>query len=120
MKQYLYILMVFAGGFAIGQNGIGTNTVQAGPVANPNAPEITFTETTHDFGTLKKGSPVTCKFAYKNTGKEPLILNDCKVGCHCTTVKCSKDPVQPGKSGFIEARYDSTRLGVFSKEILVV
>src|SRR4051812_11312929 len=120
MKQYLYILMVFAGGFAIGQNTVGTNTVQSHPVANPNAPEIAFTETTHDFGTLKKGLPVAYKFTYKNTGKEPLILHDCRVGCHCTSAKCSKAPVQPGKSDFIEVHYDSTLVGAFSKEILVV
>jgi hypothetical protein len=119
MKQHLYILMILASGAAMSQNAVNTTTIQSRPVANSNAPEITFTETTHDFGTLKKGVPVGYKFVYKNTGKEALVLHDCRVGCHCTTAKCLKEPVQPGKTGFIEVHYDSTRVGAFSKEILV-
>lgn len=110
--------MVLAGGTAIAQTA-GTTTVDARSAANPNAPEITFTETTHDFGKMKKGSPVSCKFIYKNTGKEPLIIYDCRVGCHCTTAKCSKEAVLPGNTGFIEVHYDSTRIGVFTKELLI-
>lgn len=119
MKKHLYILIVMAGSLAGAQTAVDTNTIQAGRIANPNAPEITFTETTHDFGTVKKGSSVACKFSYKNTGKEPLILHDCMVGCHCTAARCSKEPLQPGKTGFIAVTYDSTRIGEFSKKILV-
>lgn len=86
---------------------------------NPKAPEITFEKTTHDFGTLKKGSPVVYKFKYKNTGKEPLIIFDCKAGCGCTTPRCSKEPLKPGKTGYIEVHYDSMRVGHFGKEIMV-
>ena len=85
----------------------------------PNAPVIEFESTVHDFGTLKRGSPVNCKFKYKNTGKEPLIIYNCKAGCGCTTPTCSKDPVKPGKTGFIQVHYDSMRVGVFVKEIMV-
>jgi hypothetical protein len=118
MKRHLYMLMVLAGGLSMAQTA-STTTVQARATANPNAPEITFNEREHDFGTLKKGVSVTYKFAYKNTGKEPLILRDCRVGCHCTTARCSKEPLMPGKTGFIEVHYDSTRTGAFSKELLV-
>lgn len=86
---------------------------------SPTAPEITFTETTHDFGAMKKGSAVVYKFQYKNTGKEPLIIFDCKAGCGCTTPKCSKEPLKQGKTGFIEVHYDSTRAGTFAKEVMV-
>ncbi len=86
---------------------------------SPTAPEITFTETTHDFGSMKKGSPVVYKFQYKNTGKEALILFNCKAGCSCTTPKCSKEPLKSGKSDFIEVHYDSIRVGNFSKEVIV-
>src|SRR5437588_9198993 len=116
MKKLIYILVLFAGTTVIAQR---PDSRKEGVVVNPNAPEINFTETVHDFGTLKKGSSVTCKFTFKNTGKEDLILSDCKKGCNCTTVKCSKDPVKPGKTSFIEVHYDSTRIGHFTKELLV-
>lgn len=59
------------------------------------------------------------KFQYKNTGKEPLIIFDCKAGCSCTTPKCSKEPLKPGKSDFIEVHYDSMKVGTFGKEVIV-
>lgn len=94
-------------------------TAQPTATFSPTAPEITFTETTHDFGTLKKGSPVVYKFHYKNTGKEALIIFNCKAGCSCTTPKCSKEPLKSGKSDFIEVHYDSMKVGTFGKEVIV-
>ncbi len=117
MKQYLHILFLLAGGSVIAQPA---DSRKAGVVVNPNAPEITFAETMHDFGTVKKGSLMTCRFNYKNTGKEALIVSDCKKGCHCTTVTCSKEPLEPGATGFIEARYDSMLIGTFAKELLII
>ena len=89
------------------------------PAPSPTAAEITFKETVHNFGPLKKGSPVVHKFEFKNTGKEPLLIYDCKAGCGCTTPKCSKEPVKPGKTGFVEVHYDSMRVGIIAKEVLV-
>lgn len=94
-------------------------TTPTASVAYPNAPFIEFESTVHEFGSVKKGSPVVCKFKYTNTGKEPLIIYNCKAGCGCTTPKCSKDPLKPGKTGFIEVHYDSMRVGTFAKEVMV-
>ena len=91
----------------------------ATPSVSPKAPEITFTETAHDFGTVKKGSPIVYQFKFKNTGKESLIIFDCKAGCHCTTPKCPKEAIKPGKTGIIEVHYDSMRVGNFNKEVIV-
>ena len=125
MKIYIYILLFSVGVFASAQGNhtqtkaIDTSTVQAKRVANPNAPEIVFTETIHDFGILKKGTSVNCRFTFKNTGKEALILHDCRSGCRCTSAKCSKEPILPGKTGFIDVHYDSTLVGTFMKELLI-
>ena len=129
MKQLIYLL-IFTGTavFAQEKTPLQPNskptpqtavTPASQPIASATAPEITFTETSHDFGTLKKGSPVVCKFQYKNTGKEPLLIFNCKAGCGCTTPKCSKEPVKRGKTGFIEVHYDSMRVGNFIKEVMV-
>ena len=121
MKKNIYIFLMLAcsGVMAQQHEAQPADSRKAGVVVNPNAPEITFTETTHEFGILKKGSSVTYKFIFMNTGKEDLILYDCKKGCNCTTVKYTQEPVKPGKTGFIEVHYDSTRIGHFSKELLV-
>ena len=125
MKLYAYIMLFLIGSKALAQDtkskpaSVGTATAQPAVIPYPNAPEITFTETEHDFGTVKKGQPVTYKFQYKNTGKEKLIISSCKAGCECTKVSCSKEAIKPGKTGFIIAHYDSTRVGKFGKEIMV-
>lgn len=122
MKKYLYIALLLLGSGLKAQDKplpAGTATVQPAAVPYPNAPEITFTEMDHDFGTLKKGASVTYRFEYKNTGKEDLIISNCRAGCECTTVKCAKTAVKPGGTGFIEAHYDSMRVGKFGKEIMV-
>lgn len=87
--------------------------------ANPNAPEIFFDQTTHDFGTLQKGDECSYEFKFKNTGKEPLILSNCQASCGCTTPVCPKEPIAPGASASIKVKYDSNRVGIFTKTITV-
>jgi hypothetical protein len=101
---------------ATGTQPAATATVSS---ASGTAPIIEFESTVHEFGTLKKGSPITHNFKYTNTGKEPLILYHCKAGCGCTSTKCTKDPIRPGATGFIEVHYDSMRVGTFGKEVMV-
>lgn len=45
---------------------------------NPNAPNLTFEKTVHDYGTIANGADGSCEFKFKNTGKEPLILTNCQ------------------------------------------
>ena len=51
---------------------------------NKNAPKIEFEKLVHDFGTIPQGGDGTYEFVFKNTGKEPLILNNVKSSCGCT------------------------------------
>jgi len=125
MRKLIYIFLL-TGSIAFGQEKTTIQqtsqpTLQTSvtPTVSPTAPVITFQTTTHDFGTVKKGSSITYKFKFKNTGKESLIIYECRAGCHCTTANCSKDPIKPGKTGYVEVRYDSTRVGVINKEVLV-
>lgn len=94
-------------------------TQAAGAKANPNAPDITFQEISHDFGNLQKGADCFYEFKFKNTGKEPLILSNCQASCGCTTPLCPKEPIAPGGTGVIKVKYDSNRVGVFSKTVTV-
>ncbi|MBI5218592.1 MAG: DUF1573 domain-containing protein [Bacteroidia bacterium] len=82
---------------------------------------ISFDTMENDFGTVKEeGGPVTCTFEFTNTGGEPLIINNCKSSCGCTTPDWTKAPVMPGKKGFVKATYDpKNRPGKFDKTITV-
>ncbi|MFH1005137.1 MAG: DUF1573 domain-containing protein [Bacteroidota bacterium] len=86
---------------------------------NPNAPEITFNEISHDFGILQKGDECSYEFKFSNIGKEPLIISNCQASCGCTTPTCPKEPIAAGGTSVIKVKYDSNRIGVFSKTITI-
>ena len=89
---------------------------------NPNAPEITFEETVHDFGKLPFKGVAECEFTFTNTGKEPLMIQNCPSGCGCTVPTCPKDkPIKPGEKGVIKVKYINTHIpGTFTKDFTVI
>ena len=83
---------------------------------------IQISETSYDFGEITQtsdGEYVYCEFEVTNTGNEPLIISKCQGSCGCTTPECSKTPILPGQSTTIKVRYDSHRLGNFSKKVTI-
>jgi len=87
---------------------------------NTGAAEISFEKDMHDFGTMKQGSDVSYKYIFTNTGEAPLIISDVKRSCGCTTPGWTKEPVAPGKSGYVILAYDSKRVGPYNKSVSVI
>ena len=88
---------------------------------NPNAPEITFEETVHDFGTIPHKGLAEYEFSFTNTGKEPLIILNCSASCSCTVPACPREkPVSPGEKGVIKVKYTTTHIaGSFNRSFTV-
>ena len=87
---------------------------------NPNAPVFKFVEETHNFGDIKEGADATFDFVFTNEGKEPLIIQDCKASCGCTTPDWPKAPVLPGQRSKITVKYDTKgRSGSFNKSVFI-
>jgi hypothetical protein len=84
--------------------------------------KIQFSETKHDFGNVKEANGhVSHVFAFKNTGNAPLVIQDVKTTCGCTSPEYTKEPVQPGKSGIVKATFDpSGRPNYFDKNLTVI
>ncbi|MDD2306764.1 MAG: DUF1573 domain-containing protein [Prolixibacteraceae bacterium] len=80
---------------------------------------IVFEKTVHDYGTITQGGDGNCEFKFTNKGKGPLILNNVKTSCGCTVPEWPSAPIPPGKTGIIKVKYDTNRLGAFSKTITV-
>ncbi len=82
---------------------------------------IKFNETVHNFGTFPESAgKVSCDFEFTNTGDSPLVLQDVKASCGCTTPEWTKTPIAPGKKGVVKATYNATgRPGAFTKTITV-
>lgn len=83
--------------------------------------KITFENTEHNFGAFMEAAGVqTTTFKFKNTGTAPLILNNVRASCGCTTPKWTRDPIAPNGSGEITVSYDpKNRPGVFNKTVTV-
>lgn len=88
-------------------------------VNNPNAPEISFDKTQHDYGKILQNGDGNCEFKFTNTGKEPLILSNVRSSCGCTVPQWPKQPVLPGESESIKVKYDTKRVGVINKTVTV-
>lgn len=85
-----------------------------------DGPEITFKETSHDFGNIQFKGNGTYEFEFVNTGNEPLILSQPKSSCGCTVPEWPKQPILPGESNVIRVTYKNTdRQGSFNKYVTV-
>ena len=89
------------------------------PVQPKDASFAKFDKTVHNFGTVKYGAETVCSFTFTNTSEKSLVIKNVQRSCGCTTPSYSTDPVPPGKTGTIKAKYDSTREGSFDKTITI-
>ena len=81
---------------------------------------IEFEKEEHDFGTLLQGEVVSYSFHFTNTGNVPLIISQVTSSCGCTVANYSHDPIAPGKSGVIQATYNSAGHHGFQSRFLTV
>ncbi len=95
-------------------------TTQTAPVVDdPNAPDINFATETIDYGTVEHNADGNREFKFKNTGKSPLIITNCKGSCGCTVPTWPKEPIAPGASASIKVKYATDRVGPFTKTVTV-
>ncbi len=92
----------------------------SGTSDNPNAPEITFESEVIDYGTIDYNANGDREFKFKNTGKEPLIIQSATGSCGCTVPTAPKDPIPPGGTAVVKVHYDTKRVGSFEKQVTIV
>ncbi len=100
---------------------IATLTQAQSPVYFADAAIDTNTEI-YDFGEIEqtdRGEFIYCDFEVKNIGNAPLIISKCKGSCGCTTPKCDTTPILAKKSTKVKVRYDSNRVGPFTKTVTI-
>ncbi len=110
--MFLFVLLVFA--------SFSVNAQDAAKPLNPNAPEISFEKTVHDYGTIVQGSDGTSEFKFTNTGKEPLILSKPQSSCGCTVPTWPQEPILPGKSEVIKVTYNTQSIGPINKSVTIL
>ncbi len=58
-------------------------------------------------------------FDFKNDSKQDALITGVQTSCGCTTANKPEEPVKPGKSSSISVKYDTKRVGQFTKTITV-
>lgn len=109
MKRWVVLLVLL---LAFASTGAQT------PVP-PVGPEITWEESTFDFGEVLQGDRLEHTFKFTNTGSAPLLITNVEVSCGCTTPKgWPRDPINPGSRGEITVGFNSA--GKNGKQMKVI
>lgn len=85
----------------------------------PTAPVEWQSATTHDFGDLEQGTPVTYVFSFRNLSKDSLYIDNVRTACGCTSPEWEDVLVAPDSLGHISIEYDADDSGYFYKWIKV-
>ena len=72
-----------------------------------------------DQGKLQISKPELATFVITNITNEPLIIEQANPTCGCTMGDYTKEPIAPGKTGIITAKFNAASLGVFEKHLTV-
>ncbi|WP_455169463.1 DUF1573 domain-containing protein [Aegicerativicinus sediminis] len=83
------------------------------------AGELTFKSETIDYGKIAVNSEGGRTFTFTNTGNAPIVISKVKTSCGCTVADYPKEPVMPGATGEIAVKYDTKRIGNFTKTLTV-
>ncbi|AKK74901.1 hypothetical protein OK18_10815 [Chryseobacterium gallinarum] len=72
-----------------------------------------------DVGNIPQGKPKLIRFEFTNTSSKPIVIENVSPSCGCTTADYTKNPILPGKKGFVEASYNAAAKGQFMKTVSV-
>lgn len=84
-----------------------------------SAQDISFDKTTHDFGAIKKNDLAETVFTFTNTSDKEVKLHRVKASCGCTTPFYTQEKIAPGNTGEIKVKYNTARVGAFTKSVTV-
>ncbi|MCB0567070.1 MAG: DUF1573 domain-containing protein [Phaeodactylibacter sp.] len=116
MKKFLsalaMLLLVAAAGYSQDDVAVAAQAADA-----QDGPVMAFETETVDYGVIEQGSDPYRVFKFTNTGNAPLIITHAKGSCGCTVPTYPKEPIAPGETNEIKVRYDTNRLGKFTKRV---
>ena len=84
-----------------------------------NSAYITFDSLTINYGKILQGDNGTVDFKFTNTGDRDLKINKVRSSCGCTIPKKPDSLIALGVSDLIKVNYDTERIGIINKTIIV-
>ena len=114
-------LLSFSGSFAQESSKKVTKVKTSKVVVAPKVQGagMSFTNETMDYGTIEHKADGNREFVFTNNGNKPLIITNTNGSCGCTVPTSPKEPIAPGAKGIIGVKYDTNRVGPFTKTVTV-
>lgn len=76
-------------------------------------------KTTLDLGKVTYQKPAEVEFKFTNRSAAPILITKVKASCGCTATSYPREPVAPGQTATIKAKYSAASRGTFNKTIVV-
>lgn len=73
----------------------------------------------HEFGDVIHKEEVSHQFQFRNITDQPLVVDNVRPACGCTTPEWDIAPVLPDSIGTIRVTYDARDVGYFKKKVKV-
>ena len=128
MKNIFFLAVII---FAAACNG-GTDTKTAATTDTPAKANDALSDSTtyttiewidsmhQNLGKIKEGEVPEITWKFKNTGNKPLVVINAQGTCGCTVAEKPEQPVAPGETGVIKAKFNSEgRVGPNDKQVMV-
>jgi len=88
--------------------------------AQPADTTIVFNKLAHDFGAIvMTNGEQEYSFEFTNKGTQPVTIQKVTTSCGCTTSGWTKEPVAPGKKGYVKVTYRPSGSTTFDKSVTV-
>lgn len=82
-------------------------------------PHISFEETVFNFDTIVQNGNGEHVFRFTNEGDAPLLITSAFSSCGCVVPEWPKEPIASQASGSIKVKYNTGKIGSFTKVIVV-
>ena len=87
--------------------------------ANIFGQRIEFETLEVNYGEIAKGSNGVRELKFKNTGDAPLTIENAQGSCGCVVPDYPREPIMPGETKSIRVKYDTQRVGFFTKYVTI-
>jgi len=83
------------------------------------AQEIKFEQTEFDYGKIERNSAGIMHINFTNVGDAPLLITSTNTNCGCMGSYAPKEPIMPQEIRAIRVKYDTKRIGKFTKYVML-
>lgn len=98
---------------------VSTTTTKAPVKPATEGAGMVFENETIDYGNIQQNSDGNREFVFTNNGNKPLIIESTQGSCGCTVPTKPDGPIAPGARATIGVKYDTNRVGPFTKTVTV-